>query len=187
MYLANSVSEAKQRTKSYYIKNILIGFGIAIAYTLVLVIVFGQQDIRSNANEITVSDLVDMRIQELQCERLLEMGDDLVRKYDLNKNITEWSETDRNTVLEVEQMYQENCVPSNTQIMSNLKKCTITYITVLSLIDEMEERHLDTLSQPEQKAYNKNYQEYFNNFCNRIVDEIEKTDEFIQFNKTRLQ
>ncbi len=179
------MSEAKQRTNSYYIKNILIGFGIAVVFTLILAMVFGEQDIRSNANEVPISKLADDQQRKLECEELLQLGDALVRINNNNKNITEWSAEDRIRVLEIEELYQDKCVPTDEEIITDLEKCTTIYITIQSLIDKMEERHLGTLSEVEQEAYNENYKEYYNAYCNRIKDEIEKTSDFIKFNMTR--
>lgn len=138
-------------------------------------------------DSITESDLADKQELELKCEKWLEIGDSLVKKYDNNKNITEWSESDRMSVLGIEDLYQKNCIPTQVEIMSDLKRCTAILITIETLIDKMVEKHLNTLSEDEQKAYNHSYEEYFDNHCNRIKDEIQKTNEFMEFNKTRGQ
>ncbi len=81
--------------------------------------------------------------------------------------------------------------PTKDEVIEKLKACTIFYITIQSLIDQMEPEDggykLDSLPQNKQKAYNDNYLAYFDMYCNKIKDEIEQTEKFQNFNKTRGQ
>jgi len=174
----------KKRTGSYYAKNILIGFVIAIAYTLVLVVVFGEEEIKFDANEIIVPNLMNFEQDKILCDSWLQIGEELLEKNDNNINVQEWSETDRNRVLQVENLFKDNCVAT---VEDDLGRCTTIYITIQSLIDKMDERQLDSISEEEQVIYDKNYLDYFDSYCNRIVDDIKKTNQFMEFNMTRGQ
>ncbi len=187
MYLRNPLSDGKEgeskENKKFYLYWIII---IIVITTGVSVIILGYGLAGYWENDIAESE-ANGQLLEVRCERWLQVADSLVEKYDGNTNFTQWSESDRISIFAIEELYQKNCIPTDIEIMSDLKKCTEIYITIEGLIDKMDERHLDTLSEDKQKSYNDNYEEYFNSYCNKIKDEIEKTDEFIEFNRTRLQ
>lgn len=193
MYLTNSLSDGKVDEKKHSKKMmffwalVIVGIGTATSLIILGYGLAGYWEDDFVGTTVPIPELVDNQDQKLQCARWLQIADTLVRKYDNNKDVTQWSETDRERVMEIEGLYQENCIPTEENIMSDLKKCTIIYITIESLIDKMKDRKLNTLTANEQKAYNTNYEKYFDTYCNKIKDEIEQTSEFIQFNKTRLQ
>ncbi len=185
MYLRNPLSDGKEgqskENKKFYLYWIVI---IIVITTGVSVIILGYGFAGYWDDDSTFeSELTDIE----DCETWLEIADILIKKNDGNENITQWSEDDRNVILGIEVQYQKNCIPTDFEILSNLNRCTEIYITIESLIDKMEERHLDTISEEEQEIYNKSYKEYFASYCNRIKDEIQNTNEFIEFNKTRGQ
>ena len=194
MYLTSSLSDGGKEDRSpKKLRSGLMVVLVIIVMTIgisILIIAYSDSGywVKPSVIEnesIRGTGFIDEKERERRCKQLLHEADVLVRKYDNNRNVTEWSQIDRINVFEIELLYQENCLPSNQQTMTNLKKCTIFYITIESLIDKMEERQLDTLPLDEQRAYNTSYKEYFDNFCNIIIDEIKRTDEFMEFNKTR--
>jgi len=189
VYLTNSseMSEIKQRTNSYYIKYILFGLGIAVAYTLILIMVFAEQDVKVNTNQAPISTIDDDLRESPECEGWLEVGKTLRKKNDNQVDVDKWLEEDRIRIYEIEELYKANCIATVDEVMNELKNCTKYYITVQTMIDKMEERNLGTLSEDDQENYNQNYKDYFDTYCNKIIDEIEKTDEFLEFNKTRGQ
>jgi len=131
-------------------------------------------------NEVLILD------RKLQCDLLLEEARLLIDKNDNNLDVDQWElEEDTVKIREINQTFSDNCIPTKENVISDLEKCTIIYITIESLIDKMEERSLGSLSQAEQRAYNTNYDDYFNSYCNKIKDEIEQTEKFQNFNKTR--
>ncbi len=126
--------------------------------------------------------------EKIDCDFLLEKARLLIDKNDNELDVDQWElEEDTIKIREINQRYSDNCIPTKESVMSDLERCTIMYITIKSLIDKMEERQLDSLSQAEQKAYNTNYDDYFDSYCNKIQVEIEQTQKFQNFNKTRGQ
>ena len=124
--------------------------------------------------------------EKIDCDFLLEKARLLIDKNDNELDVDQWElEEDTIKIREINQRYSDNCIPTKESVMSDLERCTIMYITIKSLIDKMEERQLDSLSQAEQKAYNTNYDDYFDSYCNKIQVEIEQTQQFQNFNKTR--
>jgi len=81
--------------------------------------------------------------------------------------------------------------PTKDEVIQKLKACTVLFITIQSLIDQMEPEDsgykLDSISEEKQKVYNESYISYFDLYCNKINDEILQTDSFQNFNKTRSQ
>lgn len=79
--------------------------------------------------------------------------------------------------------------PTREQVIDQIKACTILLVTIESLIDQMEPQDigykLDSLTKEKQKVYNDSYNEYFNLFCNKIRDDIQQTDSYQIFNKSR--
>ena len=129
---------------------------------------------------------VEIFEENIDCDFLLSEARLLIDKNDNELDVDQWElEEDTIKIREINQRYSDNCIPTKENVMSNLQKCTIIYITIESLIDKMEERQLDSLSQAEQRAYNTNYDDYFDSYCNKIKDEIEQTDKFQNFNITR--
>jgi hypothetical protein len=126
--------------------------------------------------------------EDPNCQFYIEEAQKLVKKND-GTNHELWSEEDRQLVLEFNEKYINECEPAVEEIAKNLDNCVIVYITIQSLIDKMEPEgdgyKLDSLPDHEQDVYNENYERYYDNRCNQIVDLIEETDKFQNFNNTR--
>ncbi len=79
--------------------------------------------------------------------------------------------------------------PTKDEVIKKLKQCTIFFITIQSLIDQMEPKDsgykLDSISEEKQRVYNESYIAYFDLYCNKINDEILQTDSYQSFNNTR--
>ena len=79
--------------------------------------------------------------------------------------------------------------PTKDEVIEKLKACTALFITIQSLIDQMEPKDsgykLDSISEQKQKVYNESYMEYFDLYCNKINDEILQSDSYQSFNNTR--
>jgi len=174
---SDEVAEPPKKPTPKWVYVVIIGIAVGLgASGFILGLDFSDDSLMITEQE-----------QKIKCDEWLELADSLVRTNNNNKNVTEWSAKDRIRVLKIEELYQDNCIPTKQKIIGDLEKCTIIYITIESLIDKMEERQLDSLSQAEQKAYKANYKDYFDSYCNKIKDEIEQTDKFQNFNKTRGQ
>ncbi len=79
--------------------------------------------------------------------------------------------------------------PTKDEVIKKLKACTVLFITIQSLIDQMEPEDsgykLDSISEQKQKVYNESYISYFDLYCNKINNEILQTDSYQSFNNTR--
>jgi len=171
---SDEVAEPPKKPTPKWVYALLIG----------VVIVIGGFGYINSTNQ-TENDVLILD-QKLECDLLLEEARLLIDKNDNNLDVDQWElEEDTVKIREINQTFSDNCIPTKENVISDLEKCTIVYITIESLIDKMDERKLGSLSQAEQKAYNTNYDDYFNSYCNKIKDEIEQTEKFQNFNKTR--
>jgi len=183
VYLTNSVSDGKvdnskkNKKMMFYWAMIIVTISTGVS---VMILGYGFAGYWEN-------DVIIVEEKE-DCDLLLREARLLIDKNDNVLDVDQWElEEDTIEIREINQRYSDNCIPTEEEVMGDLKRCTAILITIETLIDRMVERHLNTLSEDEQKAYNHSYEEYFNNYCNKIIDEIQKTDEFLQFNKTRGQ
>jgi len=125
-----------------------------------------------------------MANEQPNCQFYIDEAKKLVEKNN-GTNYDTWSTEDHAKVLELDALYILNCEPTIVDIMENLDHCVILLITIQSLIDKMIDRNLGSLSEKEQRVYNDTYETYFDQKCNRIIPEIEQTEKFQNFNKTR--
>jgi len=171
---SDEVAEPPKKPTPKWVYAVLIGVVVVIAG-------FGYINATNQSeNDVLILD------QKLECDLLLEEARLLIDKNDNNLDVDQWElEEDTVKIRQINQTFSDNCIPTKENVINNLEKCTIVYITIESLIDKMDERKLGSLSQAEQKAYNTNYDDYFNSYCNKIKDEIEQTEKFQNFNKTR--
>jgi len=173
---SDEVAEPPKKPTPKWVYAVLIGVVVVIAG-------FGYiNSINQSENDVLILD------QKLECDFLLEEARLLIDKNDNQLDVDQWElEEDTIKIREINQRYSDNCtsIPSKELVMVDLEKCTILYITIESLIDKMEERKLNSLSLREQTAYNSNYKEYYDSYCNKIKDKIEETDKFQSFNSTR--
>jgi len=136
------------------------------------------------------SDVIKSDNSEM-CQELLDESEALLIKNNNISDVTTWWEEDQKRVYEIEDLYRDKCLPTKEDVIGKLQQCTILYITIQSLIDKMDKEDggftLDSLPKHEQDVYDDSYISYFDNYCNKIQDEIEQTDIFIHFNKTRGQ
>jgi len=122
------LSDAEKDAKKHNKKMIFVWALVIVAIgtgTSLLILGYGLAGYWEDdfvGTTIPTSELVDNQDQKLQCARWLQIADTLVRKYDNNRDVTQWSETDRERVMEIEGLYQENCIPTEVDIMSDLKK-----------------------------------------------------------------
>lgn len=139
--------------------------------------------------EIIPEDQVPaIRGQEVEifdCEKWLDEGKFLLNKNFMTQDITLWSEQDREKFIEVETQYASNCVVTE-EIHGNLPECTVMFIRIQELIDKMESRKLSSLSFAEQREYDDTYNEYFKNRCDLVEDQIQMSDDFMDFDKNRV-
>ena len=195
MYLTKSLSDGKDGKPYDNSDSVVDSDDIAepskkhtpkwvFAVVIAVVVVIGGFGYINSTNQSENNVLIFE--EKIDCDSLLEKARLLIDKNDNELDVDQWElEEDTIKIREINQRYSDNCIPTKEKVMSNLAKCTITYITIESLIDKMEERNLGSLSQAEQKAYNTNYKDYFDSYCNKIKDEIEQTEKFQNFNKTR--
>jgi len=171
---SDEIAEPPKKPTPKWVYAVLISVVVVIAG-------FGYINATNQSeNDVLILD------KKLECDLLLEEARLLIDKNDNNLDVDQWElEEDTVKIREINQTFSDNCIPTKENVISDLEKCTIVYITIESLIDKMDERKLGSLSQAEQRAYNTNYDDYFNSYCNKIKDEIEQTEKFQNFNKTR--
>lgn len=178
MYLRKSLSDGKVG-KRPSAKKYAITVGIVAIIGMVITLGY-----------LVFSDVIESDKSEL-CQNLLDEGTELTIKNDNVTDVSFWNEEDEKRIYEIEDMYRNECLPKKEEILEKLQQCTILYITIQSLIDKMEPDgigyRLDSLPEHEQQVYNDSYASYYRNSCNTILEEIENTDKFINFNKTRGQ
>lgn len=119
-----------------------------------------------------------------QCEQWLEEGKFLLNKNYFSEDVSLWNKDDREKFIMLENQYASNCVITD-EITANLPECTEMFIRIQELIDKMEDRKLGSLPFQEQREYDLTYNEYFKKRCDVIADKIQKSNDFIDFNKTR--
>jgi len=171
---SDEVAEPPKKPTSKWVYVLVIGVIVGIGG-------FGYiNSTNQSENDVSVFE------ENIDCDFLLEQARLLIDKNDNQLDVDQWElEEDTVKIREINQTFSDNCIPTKENVIGDLEKCTIIYITIESLIDKMEERSLGSLSQAEQRAYNTNYDDYFNSYCNKIKDEIEQTEKFQNFNKTR--
>ncbi len=128
-------------------------------------------------------------IQDIgKCEAYLEEAQDLVEFYNGDMFTMRWAEVDAERIDELKEKFSNECEPNKNQVLEkNLQSCTILYISILSLIDKMEDMVLETLDKKNQDRYNESYQTYHDLDCSKIKTEIENTDKFRIFNGSRTE
>jgi hypothetical protein len=130
------------------------------------------------------SDFDELQPQQYQCDRWKIEKDFLTNKQLLSNNVL--SDEDIEKFLKLEGLIDKNCQSPTQKNLANLTQlCTPMYITIQKLIDRMENRTLETLEPNDQNLYTHTYNQYFNNNCNNIQDQIVKQRSFLEFNKTR--
>ncbi len=135
--------------------------------------------ISDNFLEIVSEEIVQ------KCDRYLVVSQQLLANNNGTADIGQWSEQDRNIVLQIENLYNEECVLDRSNAFVNMESCTATFITIQRLIDKMDERNRDTLSEEDNAQYEQSYLDYFNNYCNTLYAEIIQQPSFLEFNQTR--
>lgn len=172
MYLRKSLSDGKVGERPSAKKYVIT---VGIIAIIGMIITLGY---------LIFNDAIQTDNEEM-CQELLDESEKMRIRNNNNSDVSTWFEEDERRVYQIEDLYQDKCIPKKEDVIENLQQCTVLYITIQSLIDKMEGNKLNTLSEHEQDVYNDSYTSYFDNYCNKIKDEIEQTDIFIHFNKTR--
>ncbi len=126
---------------------------------------------------------------ELKCELWIEESGKMVSAYDGVKDITLWNQEDREMILQIEENYVTNCVPTADDVVFNLPRCTVHYITIQRIISEMEVEdggfNLHSIPMWQQDEYLESYRDYFGLHCDKIKDAIYQQPMFKEYNATR--
>ena len=127
----------------------------------------------------------------LQCELWIEESGKMVDANEGIKDITLWTQEDREKILQIEENYVTNCIPTSDDVLFNLPRCTVHYITIQRIISEMESKEgtsgFDLHSIPEWKQddYLENYRDYYGLHCDKLKDAIYQQPMFKEYNATR--
>lgn len=176
------MSDGKEEKNSNLVAHLVLIAVVGGGLTFLITYNYGLLPFQNNTEIFGEDEIAN-------CQIWLDGAQILKERNGGQDDVLLWSVEDREEGYRLERLWLENCEPESKQVLKNIKACTILYITIQSLIDKMEPEgvgyKLDSLPKHEQNVYNESYIKYFDFRCNRIVDDIEQTKEYIIFNNDR--
>lgn len=189
------IKKAEKLSQTSLMKKMII---FSVSLLLITGIAYYFIEIKDSDNDIELTDIelhqentteidndIWMPKDPDRCEKIIGLSTQMINLNNGTKDISLWSENHQEVILSIEEDYLKNCIPTEYDMMIKVPKCTITYIKIQRLIDRMDENQKDSLIESEQLEYDKLYQYYFGNYCNKVQNLIEEQPSFQEFNATR--